>query len=156
MSLLTLTNDAARALHQIPAGTWQAILASGTLTPLLHVAHRVRVTRKEKEIGEISMLLISILVAFTAAVLQYLFTKHPADPKIIALHTAVLGFTMTPTYIILVKPTWAYLTGKYGEASQLEDELKSALVPAEGLPVEGTSVSAAQAQVTQAIDDFNN
>lgn len=144
--MLNLLNDAVKAYHQIPPGAWQAILASGILSPALHIWHKIHVTRKEKEIAEWAMLAITILVAFGASVFQYLLNTHPGNPKIIALHTSVLAFTMTPTYIWAVKPIFAWLSAKNAQsnvyAAQLA-ELKSAVIPSTGLPnLPGTAVSA--------------
>jgi hypothetical protein len=146
--------------HSIPAGFWQVLIASGILSPLIKAWKHFRITKKEKQIGEIAMYAITVGVAFVAATLQYLFTKHPQDPSIIALHTAVLGFVLTPTYLLAVKPLWAFLSNKFGEAATLEQQLKSAEIPAGGLPVEGTSVSASDAQAALhssiTTDDFTH
>jgi hypothetical protein len=140
--IINYANDAVKAFHQVPPGFWQALLASGILSPLLKVWKHFRVTKKEKEIAEWAMYLITVGVAFSAALLQYLLTAHPGNPTIIALHTAILSFMLQPVYLLGVKPLWSYFSKKSAAATAFNEEVKSAAIPATGLPIAGTSVSA--------------
>jgi hypothetical protein len=140
--MLNTLNNIVNYYHQIPPGFWQALIASGILSPLVHAWHQVHVTRKEKEIADWAMIIIVILVAFAASVFQYLLTTHPSNPTVIAMHTAVVGFMMTPLYIIVVKPLWTWLSKKSAAADIYNSQLKSSLIPSTGLPIAGTSVSA--------------
>lgn len=143
--VLHYLNQAVSQFHNIPAGFWQALIASGVLSPLIKIWKHFRITKKEKEIAEWAMYGLTIVVAFAVAVFQYLLTTHPQNPQIIALHTAVLSFMLQPVYMFVVKPTWNYLSSKNAAAAAFNSEVKSAAIPAEGLPIGGTSASATSA-----------
>lgn len=141
--IIQLANEVALLVHKVPAGFWQALLASGVLAPVLNVYKHLHFTRKEREVEARVMHVAVVAAAFLLSTGQYLLATHPADPRIIALHTAVLGFMTQPVYFFLLKPllkyAWAPLALKFSEAARLEAELKSATVPPEGLPAAPTT-----------------
>lgn len=134
--VLHLLNEAVTTYQKIPAGFWQALLASGVLVPLLNVYKKIHLTRREQQLTAEAMHVIVIAASFLVAFAQYMLTSHPNDPRIIFLHTAVLSFMTQPVYLGLVKPLWAWSANRFGNS-----ELKRAVIPADGLPLAGTSVS---------------
>jgi hypothetical protein len=152
---LKLLNETVIVFAQVPSGFWQVLLASGVLSPFLKAVQHWWDIQSEK-----LMIGLVILFAFVAAGLHYLLTTPSGNPSIIAVQTALIGFTMQPIYFLAVKPLYRYLTDRFGAAKDILDELKTASVPAAGLPIAGTTVSAEQAQAalnaSLVADDFRN
>ena len=156
-SIVDFLNKAILLVQHVPSGFWQALIASGVLSPALKVWKHFRVTKKEKQIGEAVMFAVVTGISFVAVVLNYLFTHDPQNPSIILLHTAVLGFMTQPVYYLGVKPLWAKIEKEVAKAEALNEAVKAAAIPPEGLPVADTTVSAQEAlhnSITQ--DNFTN
>ncbi len=125
--ILTTLNDLARHFP------WAALAASGVISPLGVAIKKWFDVQSER-------VMISIIVGMSAfaAAANYLIHVPTHDPLIIGLQTAVIGFMTQPVYYFVVKPALAAFRNQVEKASVFNAEIKSATVPATGLPISPT------------------
>lgn len=109
---------------------WDVIIAAGILSPIGLYIKKKRNIESDKV-----MLFIIILLSTIAAVGSYLLTVTTADPSIIAAKSALIYFTSQPIYILCLRPAYGWLSAELAKARAFDAEVKSAAIPAEGLPV---------------------
>lgn len=109
---------------------WNAILAAGILSPVM--AGVSKLLRAKKGLTKFLIFATGASVVATANVL---LNMPSADPTVIATQTAVLGFLAQPFYLAMVKPFMQWFAGELAKAAAYDNEIKSAAVPAEGLPI---------------------
>jgi hypothetical protein len=138
--------------HQIPAGLWQSLIATGILSPLIKVYKEFRITKNDRKIADIAMFSIVVAGCLGISIFGYLLTKNPINPKIILLHTAVLGFMTQPIYFALVKPGWKYLNNKYSSDPLIKELKMTSSIPAGGLPGTANSSSSVGSELNKSSD----
>ena len=139
MEILTIIlNGLNFAAKNVP---WDAILASGILSPLLLIPKRV--VKKYFIHQEQVMIIVVGLAGLLVAAGNYLLHVPNQNPGIIAIQGAVLAFMTQPIYFIVVKPLCrkisAIIAVEIAKAAA-KDEVHSAAVPPEGLPITAPKV----------------
>lgn len=129
--LNTLLNLLNSVVTHIP---WDILLASGVISPLLVGIKKWFSVQSEK----VMITLVAVLSLLTALA-HYLMTTPTSDPTIIAVQGAVLAFMTQPVYFFVVKPFYLWISGELAKANAYDQELKSAIIPEEGLPLTGSS-----------------
>ncbi len=119
-----------QAIAAVPDGAWQAIGAAFIASPLIQALKRWASVQSEKV-----MITLVAFVSFVAAGIQYLVSTPSDNPLIIVLHTAVVGFASQPVYFFFVKPLYMELSRILISARKFNDEVKTAVIPEEGLPI---------------------
>lgn len=117
------------AINKIPPGTWQALAASGVISPTLQAIKHWFSIESEKY-----MVFLMIFASGVTAAVAYILNTPNQNPTIIALHTAIIGFITTPFYYYIVKPLYLKFISEVAQAKKLNEDIKSAAVPPEGLP----------------------
>jgi hypothetical protein len=128
--ILSNANDLARHFP------WDALVASGVISPLLVGVKKWRITKNVESLFKkdwFVYLTLLLLSALTAAG-NYLLHTPTSDPTIIAIQTAVVAFLTQPIYFFIVKPALAYFRGEINRAAEHNLQIKSAAVPVGGLP----------------------
>jgi hypothetical protein len=124
-------------LNQVPADVWgyviQIIVSAVIVSPVA-----LALKKWWKINGEIVMMGIVILGSVLSAVLIYLQSDPRFAPWIVAVQGGLTFATTQPVYYLAVKPLYrqlsAWFTSQVAEAVEL-NEVKSAAVPATGLPI---------------------
>lgn len=123
-------------LNAVPGGAWAAILSSPFLSGALQgIKHWLSVQNEKLMLG------IVTVICFLAGVAYYLHQTYPSNPMIVGAYTAILGFTTQPFYYLFIKPFYKKATDKTALAAIGEQDLHSAVIPAGGIPLNGTTVS---------------
>lgn len=102
---------------------WNAVAASGVLSPLLLGIKKWFSVQSEK----VMITLVALLACLTAAG-HYLLTVPTHNPSIIAVQGFVLAFMTQPIYFFVVKPTVKWFDERVEEAAAL-NLAKSAAEP---------------------------
>lgn len=121
---------------------WDAIIASGILSPLLLGIKKWFSVQSEK----VMITLVGTVAVLTAAG-HYLLTVPTSDPSIIAVQGAVLAFMTQPIYFFIVKPVWKWFSEQLAAAAAYRAELQSATEPVGGIPAEGQAPPAKLSEV---------
>jgi hypothetical protein len=125
-------HEITQSISQIPTGFWHVLLGAIILSPTVQGLKRLL----KIQAAHHAFLLLSI-VAMLAAAANYILHTPTANPSIIALQGSVLAFTAQPVYFILIKGLWQnVIQENIVEARKFNDMVKSAAVPADGLPIE--------------------
>lgn len=112
---------------------WDLVIASGILSPLLlSIKHWLSI-QNEKVIMTLVLILGGIGSAAT-----YLLTTPTTDPSVIAIHALMISAMSQPIYFLAIKPAAKWLGGELAKAAAFDAEVKSAAIPATGLPVTNT------------------
>lgn len=109
---------------------WDLVIASGVLSPVVLLVKKWLHLQSEK----VMMTLVLVLSTLGAAV-SYVLTTTSADPSIIAAQSLMVAAMSQPVYYILVKPFSLWFSGELAKARAFDAEVKSAAIPASGLPV---------------------
>jgi hypothetical protein len=114
---------------------WDLVAASGVLSPvLLAVKQPLKKRIESDKTMEKVMMSLVIIFGIVVATLQYLVNVPTTDPSIIAVHGLLISAMSQPFYMILVKPFYRWLSGELAKAKAFDAEVKSAAIPATGLP----------------------
>lgn len=108
---------------------WEVIAASGVISPLLVGIKKWFSVQSEKVMITLVVVLSTVTVAG-----NYLLHVPTADPRILAVQAAVLAFATQPVYFFIVKPAIYSFRSYIEKAAKFNAEVKSAAVPAAGLP----------------------
>jgi hypothetical protein len=122
-------------LNNVPPGTYEALLASGIISPLL-----VGVKKWFSVQSERVMITLVVVLGMLAAAGNYLLHVPTQDPSIIALQGAVIAFMTQPVYFFFVKPLFGKISSTLEAAAKFNDEVKSAAEPAGGVPLSGIAL----------------
>jgi len=129
--LLTDANQVAQYFSSL--GGWNAVLASGVLSPIGMAIKKLKGIHN----GEV-MLWIMGAGSLIAGFLVYLLTTPQHDPTVIAFLGFITFLASQPFYKVIFKPFFAWLGGQFATAKlQVEAQKNPASVPPEGLPVIG-------------------
>lgn len=112
---------------------WDLVIASGVLSPVLLGVKKWFSVQSEK----VMMTLVIVFGAIGATV-SYLVGVPTTDPTIIAVHGLVISALSQPFYYLLVKPASKWLSAELAKAAAFDAEVKSAAIPADGLPISQT------------------
>lgn len=124
-----IVNEVLKFLGSIPDLLWQSLAASIVISPAFQsVKHWFEMQNEKVILGIVT--LIGTLVSFAA----YFADSHPGNPWLVALRTAVIGFTNLPVYYLAVKPIYKKLTAANDAANTYVAQASSAIVPAGGIP----------------------
>lgn len=104
---------------------WQAVAASGMLSPVLLGIKKWFSVQSEKVM--ISLVMLSGMLLSGA---HYLMTVPTHDPSIIAVQGAALAFLTQPFYFFIVKPVAASVSEQLAKAAAFDRQVKSAAEPA--------------------------
>lgn len=85
--------------------------------------------------GEQIMVLLLVAISGIASGVAYVMGTSSSNPDIIALHGALIAFSTQPIYFFIVKPVYKSILGSI-QAGTNADTLKSAVVPAGGVPLQ--------------------
>ena len=126
--LLTDANLAAQYFSNL--GGWNAVLASGVLSPIGMAIKKLKGIHN----GEFMLWFMgagSLIAGFTV----YLLTTPQHDPTVIAFLGFITFLASQPFYKVVFKPFFAWLGGQFVTAkAQVEAQRNPASVPPEGLP----------------------
>lgn len=114
---------------------WDLVIASGLLSPVLLVIKKKLDVQSEK----VMMTLVLVLSTLGSAA-QYLLTTTAGSPEIIAAHGLMVAALSQPWYFALYKPAMAWFSNELAKARAFDAEVKSAAIPATGLPTAETKV----------------
>lgn len=117
-------------LNNVPPGTYEAMIASGVISPVLLGIKKWLSVKSERV-----MVTLVIVIAMLTAAGNYLLHVPVHDPSIIALQGSVIAFMTQPVYFFFVKPLFNKVSETLSAASKFNDEVKSAVEPPEGLPI---------------------
>lgn len=112
---------------------WDLVLASGILSPLLLGVKKWFSVQSEKV-----MMSLVLVFGVVGAAVTYLMGTPTTDPSIIAAHGLMIAAMSQPVFFILVKPVSRWLSTELAKAAAFDAEVRSAAIPAEGLPVTQT------------------
>lgn len=133
---------------------WDAVAASGVLSPLL-----VGVKRWFSVQSERIMISLVILFAMLAAAGNYLLNVPSQDPGVIAVQGAVLAFMTQPVYFFVVKPAYKWFSGQLAKAAAFDEQVKANTEP---VPVPSAAAAslapvepAVPARAIPVTDDFS-
>lgn len=139
--------DVLNILNYVAASIpWDAVIASGILSPLLLGVKKWFSVQSEK-VMIVLVLISGVLVASG----NYLLNVPTSDPSIIAVQGAVLAFMTQPIYFFVVKPFFRWFGETLAAAAAFKADAQSATVPSEGLPI-----SPVISDVTPANQSFTN
>lgn len=109
---------------------WDLVIASGVLSPVVLVIKKWLSIQSEKV-----MMTLVLLVSMIGATASYLLGTTSSDPTIIAVQGFMVAAMSQPVYYLAVKPFSAWLGAELAKARAFDAEVKSAAIPAEGLPI---------------------
>ena len=125
---------------------WQAIAASGIISPLL-VGIRKWFNIKSKRV----LIFLVSLMSAGAVTVNYLLRVPTSDPSILAIQASVVAFMTQPIYHFVVKPGFAWFADTIEAAALFKSEVRSAALPQSGV------ISDASVQTTTpVVDDFTH
>lgn len=126
--LVTDLNQAATYFNNV--GGWNAVIASGVLSPVLMAIKKLKSIKD----GEVMLWLLGAS-SFIAGFMVYLLTTPQHDPTIIAFLGFVTFIASQPFYKVIFKPFFAWVSIQFTTAkAQVEADKNPATVPADGLP----------------------
>lgn len=108
---------------------WDLVIASGVLSPVLVIVKKWLDIQSEKV-----MMTLVLVFGMLGATATYLLTVETADPTIIAAQGLMVAAMSQPFYFLVIKPTFTWLSIEFAKARAWDAEVKSAAVPAGGLP----------------------
>lgn len=109
---------------------WDLVAASGILSPVVLLVKKWLSIQSEK----VMMTLVLVLSMLGSAV-TYILSTTSADPTIIAAQGFIVAAMSQPVYYLAVKPFSVWLGAELAKARAFDAEVKSAAIPASGLPV---------------------
>ena len=112
---------------------WDLVIASGILSPLALAIKKWFSVQSEKV-----MMTLVIVLGVVGSAITYLMSTPTSDPSIIAAHGLIVAALSQPFYYLCVKPATKWLSAELAKAAAFEAEVKSATIPAEGLPITQT------------------
>ena len=112
---------------------WDLVVASGILSPLALGFKKWRDVQSEKV-----MMTIVLVLGVAGAAATYLLNTPTTDPSIIAVRGLMIAAMSQPWYFLVYKPAVKWLSAELAKARAFDAEVRSAAIPAEGLPVTQT------------------
>jgi hypothetical protein len=109
---------------------WDLVMASGILSPAVLLVKKWLHLQSEK----VMMTLVLVLSMIGSAV-TYILSTNSADPSIIAVQGLMVAAMSQPVFFLVVKPFSVWFGGELAKARAFDAEVKSAAIPASGLPV---------------------
>lgn len=109
---------------------WDLVIASGVLSPVLLAIKKWRHIQSEKV-----MMTLVLVLGMIGSAITYFLTVHSSDPTIIAVQGLMVAAMSQPFYYLVVKPFSVWLGGELAKARAYDAEVKSAAIPADGLPL---------------------
>jgi len=135
--LQTAWNTVNEMVRHIPPGTVESILGASIISPVVQFIKlwwERNGTRKFRSwFAWLFIAISSLLVVFS----EFIFTYDGSDAGVIWLRTMMMGFMTQPVYFLLIKPVYLGLTKVFTDVTEHEEEVHSAKVPPEGIPIEG-------------------
>lgn len=122
--VLTIANDAVKAIP------WELVIASGILSPVALAFKKWLHIQNEKV-----MMTMVLVFGLIGAAITYITTVPTDDPTIIAARGLMIAAMSQPVYYLVVKPIATWLSAELAKAAAFDAEVKSAAIPAEGLPL---------------------
>lgn len=109
---------------------WDLVAASGILSPLALGIKKWLSIQSERV-----MMTLVLVLSVVGATATYLMTVTTSDPSIIAVRGLMIAAMSQPFYYLIVKPSYTWLAAELAKARAFDAEVKSAAIPADGLPV---------------------
>lgn len=109
---------------------WELVIASGVLSPVVLLVKKWLHLQSEK----VMMTLVLVLSMLGSAV-TYILSATSNDPTIIAVQGFIVAAMSQPVYYLIVKPFSLWFSGELAKARAFDAEVKSAAIPATGLPI---------------------
>lgn len=124
-------------LNALPAEYWAVIVATIPVSGIIVVVKIWAQRKWDKTPSSTKMFLINFFALVGMAVAAYLSTTPTEDP-IDAIATMVTGglLLQQPVYFRFIKPIIKMTFENFDEGVKLSEEMKSAAVPKDGLPLE--------------------
>lgn len=108
---------------------WDLVAASGILSPVVLLIKKWLHLQSEK----VMMTLVLVFGMVGAAATYFIGAKF-SDPSMIAVQGLMVAAMSQPFYYLVVKPFSTWFGGELAKARAYDAEVKSAGIPAEGLP----------------------
>lgn len=108
---------------------WDLVLASGVLSPVLLAIKKWRHIQSEKV-----MMSLVLVVSIAGATASYILSSTSDLPTVIAIQGLMVAAMSQPWYYIIYKPATKWLSAELAKAKAFDAEVKSAAIPAAGLP----------------------
>lgn len=112
---------------------WDLVIASGLLSPVALGFKKWRDIQSEK-----FMMTLVLILGVAGAAATYLMETPTTDPSIIAARGLMIAAMSQPWYFVIYKPAVKWLSAELAKARAFDAEVRSAAIPAEGLPVTQT------------------
>lgn len=109
---------------------WELVIASGVLSPVLLGVKKWKHIKSEK-----IMSTLVIVFGLLGAAATYILSSTSDTPAIIATQGLLIAAMSQPWYFTLWKPISKWLSAELAKARAFDAEVKSAAIPATGLPV---------------------
>lgn len=137
-TLNQLLNDLAVGITHVSAMIpWDLVAASGILSPLtLAIKQPLKKRIEEDKTMEKVMMTVILVLSTAAAAASYLLTVTTSDPSIIAVRGLMIAAMSQPWYYLCFKPAYRWFSGELAKARAFDAEVKSAAIPASGLPTQ--------------------
>lgn len=109
---------------------WDLVIASGVLSPVLLGLKKLKKIESEK-----IMSTLVIVISVIGAAISYIMSSTADTPAIIITQGLIVAAMSQPWYFALYKPATKWLSTELAKARAFDAEVKSAAIPASGLPV---------------------
>lgn len=115
--------------HLAQVFPWDAAVYGPVIVPVLALIKKVADIKD----GEVMVWLL-IAASLVSGFVDYIMQTQPSDPRVIAFNAAIAGITSQPVYKLVLKPAMKFFSNQVEKAAQFNLEVKSAAMPAGGLP----------------------
>lgn len=112
---------------------WDLVIASGILSPVVLIVKKWLHLQSEKV-----MMTLVLVLSMLGSALTYILTSSSDVPSIIATQGLMVAAMSQPIYFLCLKPLSVWFSGELAKARAFDAEVKSAAIPASGLPIPET------------------